>query len=123
MARNANVSAEEAQQLEPLASEVCKIAFGEQGFPVWGTKFSQIEAKVTALGVELARQAIQSALSDQSLTPPSEAFDTELGRASPICTEAASVTAQAGTVDWNQPKGYLKDARRSFFPSGPSFGS
>lgn len=122
MARNSNVSAEVADQLAEAVRQARKLIFGGDGIPVWGTRFSKIESEGMAVGMEFARQFMEQSVDEQAEHVPVEAFDTGEGLAKPVGESSTSLTTGAGAVQWDQPESYLKESRRSFFPSGEGFG-
>ena len=122
MARNSNVTQEVADQLAAAVREARRLVFGGDGVPVWGTKFAQIEAEGMAVGMEFARQFMEQSVGEQATRVPVEAFDTGGGIASPLPSSSRTLETGAGDVEWDQPESYLKESRRSFFPSGESVG-
>jgi hypothetical protein len=122
MARNSNVSPELAAQLADIAREARREIFGGNGVPVWGTRFSEIEAKAMAAGMEFARQLMEQAVSEQATVTPPVALDTGGEIAKPVGESDKKLNTGAGEVEWNEPKCYLNKSRRSFFPSSPSAG-
>lgn len=120
--RQNNVSPEVAQRLVDLAREMRQLVYGESGVPKWGTKFSQIESDGMAVGHELARLIMEQSVADQAGQVPAEAFDTGGEVAGPAGTEEMLLETPAGEVEWKHPRGFLKESRRAFFPSGPRVG-
>lgn len=122
MARNSNVSSEVAEQLAEAVRQVRRLVFGGDGVPAWGTKFAKIESEGMAVGLEFARQFMEQAVDEQAEQVPAEAFDTGGGIADPVGESSMTLTTGAGDVEWDQPESYLKQSRRSFFPSGEGVG-
>lgn len=122
MARNSNVSAELSDELAKLAREIRRKVFGGDGVPVWGTKFSEIESKGMAVGLEFARLFMEQSVGEQADDVPQTALDTGGGIASLTGEREGQLTTEAGQVEWDQPECYSKESRRSFFPSGEGIG-
>ena len=122
MARNSNVSAELAAQLADAVRAARINIFGGNGVPAWGTKFSEIETKAMAAGMEFARQVMEQAVSEQSQVTPVELLDTGGEIAKLVGKSDKKLGTGAGEVEWDEPKCYLNKSRRSFFPSGQSTG-
>lgn len=115
MARNnPKVSPEAAVQLVEVARQMRRLIYGGDGVPVWGTKFSAIEAEALEIGRELSRLIMEQSVDDQSERLPPEAL-----RATPSGGETAAVIGEppsllettAGEVQWQQPKARLSKAR------------
>ena len=126
MARNnPKVSPEAAVQFVEVARQMRRLIYGVDGVPVWGTKFSAIEAEALEIGRELSRLIMEQSVDDQSERLPPEAL-----RATHSGGETAAVIGEhpsllettAGDVQWQHPKARLSKARRDFFPSVPSVG-
>ena len=123
MARGKNkVSPEVAQRLVDLAREMRQLVYGGAGVPEWGTRFSQIESDGMAVGLELARLMMEQSVGDQAEQVPAEALDSGGEVAALAGTDAMAQETPAGEVEWRHPRGYLKQSRRDFFPSGQSLG-
>ena len=122
MARNSNVSAEVADQLVEAVREVRRLVFGGDGIPAWGTRFAKIESEGMAVGLEFARLFMEQSVDEQADHVPQEAFDTGGEIADSVGDASQTLTTGAGDVEWDQPESYMKQARRSFFPSGESAG-
>ncbi len=103
-----SVSAEDAAQLAVLAKQLRESLFGNGGVPKWGTKFSEIEARAMSAGLELARQIMLQAASEQALgKPPAQSLATPDGTADLVGQADAVIETPAGTVNWKQPKARL----------------
>jgi len=110
------------QRLGEVAAELRHIIYGEQGFPEWGTKFTQIEGEGMAVGLELARLLMEQSVGEQATHMPGEDLDCPEETAQPAGTDRADLKTQAGEVEWDEPAAYLNKARRAFFPSAEGFG-
>lgn len=127
MAKHKQVlSPEVATRLADLAREMRQIVYqgerGEEGIPVWGTKFSQIEADCLAVGEEVSRLMMEQAVTGQGERVPRDALQCEAETASLTGSADAVIETPAGEVHWHQPKARLAKARRDFFPSGSESG-
>jgi hypothetical protein len=118
------VSPEAASRLAELAQEMRQLLFGGDGVPVWGTKFTEIEAEGMNVGLELARLFMQQSLAGQASGEVPQAALVSDGEVARIGnrTQAATLETPAGEVAWEQPKTRLEAARRDFFPSGEGLG-
>ena len=110
------------ERLGEVAAELRQMIYGEQGFPEWGTKFTQIEDEGMAVGLELARVLMEQSVSEQATHMPKEDLDCPEETAQPAGTDRADLKTQAGDVEWDEPAAYLNKARRAFFPSEEGFG-
>jgi hypothetical protein len=119
-----NVSPEVAQKLAKVAREMRQDIYGEQAFPEWGTRFTDIEQQGMDIGLELARIFMEQSVQEQAVQDiPPEALDCDGETAR--CGEQqdpAILETPAGELEWQQPKTRLSKARRDFFPSGQSPG-
>jgi hypothetical protein len=123
VSRTNDVSPEVAGRLAELAKEMRQLVFGGNGVPVWGTKFTEIEAEGMNVGLELGRLFMEQSVAEQAGTVPEAALTCDGEAATPTDqTLTATLETPAGEVQWEQPKTRLKQARRDFFPSGESFG-
>ncbi len=121
--RTNDVSPEVAARLAEVAREMRELAYGEQAYPEWGTKFTEIETEGMNIGLELARLFMEQSVGEQAGHVPDEALESggevaENGKE----TKDATLETHAGEVAWEQPRTRLKDSRRDFFPSGEEFG-
>src|SRR5206468_13115506 len=67
MARTRNTIAPEvAQQLAQVARDVRAAVYGPDGFPVWGTKFAEIEQQGMQIGLEVARLFMEQSVASQA---------------------------------------------------------
>lgn len=122
MARNSNVSAEVADQLVAMVREVRRLVFGGDGVPVWGTKFARIESEGMTVGLEFARLFMEQAVDEQGDRVPPAALDSGGETALRTGKSGTKLETGAGAVEWDQPESFLKESRRSFFPSGEGAG-
>ncbi len=100
-----------------------ELAYGEQAYPEWGTKFTEIETEGMNIGLELARLFMEQSVGEQAGHVPDEALESggevaENGKE----TKDATLETHAGEVAWEQPRTRLKDSRRDFFPQAKSLG-
>jgi hypothetical protein len=120
------LSPEVAARLADLAREMRQIVYqgerGEEGIPVWGTKFSQIETDCLAIGNEVARLMMEQAVTGQGEHVPRAALQCDTEQASLTGAVDAVLETPAGEVQWSQPKARLAQTRRDFFPSGSESG-
>ncbi len=118
--RKNDVSPRVAERLTEIARELRGLVYGEEGFPEWGTRFTQIETAGMEIGHELARLFMEQAVAGQAGSQiPAEILDSGGGPATPLgCIHETSVETPAGDVNWKQPAARLEESRRDFFPSG-----
>jgi len=117
------VSREGQQRLREVAVELRGLLYGEAGCPEWGTKFQQIEAEGMSVGLELARLVMEQAVGEQAKQMPETALKVAGDRVVPAGAEITPLQTEAGAVQWDQPRGYLKKGRKAFFPSAAGTGS
>lgn len=110
------------RRLAEVAEELRGLLYGERRCPEWGTKFAEIESTGMSLGHELARLLMEQSVQEQADQMPPEALQSENDTVQPAGTDKRPLETEAGTVEWEEPLGYLKKARRSFSPSVPSAG-
>lgn len=122
-ARQNDVRPEVASRLAELAAEMRKLVYGEQAFPEWGTRFTEIESQGMSIGLEFARLFMEQSVDQQGQQVPDEVleYDGEIAQKTGRRHDG-SLETPAGEVNWEQPKARLKQARRDFFPSGESVG-
>lgn len=120
------LSPEVAARLADLAHEMRQILYqgdqGEDGIPVWGTKFSKIEAECLAVSDEIGRLMIEQAVAGQGQRVPRDSLTLAEETASLTGSIPAVIETPVGEVHWQQPKARLAQARRDFFPSGSESG-
>ena len=118
-----NVTPEVAERLAQLARELRIAVYGEEGFPVWGTKFDEIEQQGMDIGQELSRQFMEQSVASQAQAElPPEALQPQ-GKDTPQLVSKdfkSRLETPVGEIDWEQPKTRLTKARQDFFPSGES---
>ena len=121
--RTNDVSPEAAARLAEMAREMRELVYGEQAYPEWGTKFTEIESEGMNLGLELARLFMEQSVGEQAGHVPDEALESDGEVAeNGEKTKGAALETGAGEVAWEQPQTRLKKSRRDFFPSGEEFG-
>ena len=121
--RTNDVSPEAAARLAEMAREMRELVYGEQAYPEWGTKFTEIESEGMNLGLELARMFMEQSVSEQAEHVPDDALECQgevAERGSE--TKEAGLETVAGEVAWEQPQTRLSKSRRAFFPSGEESG-
>ena len=77
--RTNDVSPEAAGRFAELAREMRELIYGEEGYPEWGTKFTEIESQGMHLGLELARLFMEQSVHEQAGRMP-EALGMRGGR-------------------------------------------
>jgi hypothetical protein len=110
------------ERLAAIAAEMREILYGEAGHPEWGTLFTEFEADGMAVGLELARLTVEQALGSQAKETPPEAWSVPDQEVQPAGRKRRMVRTDSGEVVWDEPRGYLKTARRAFSPSGEGAG-
>lgn len=110
------------QRLSEMAAELRGLVYGEAGCPEWGTLFAEIESQGMTLGRELARLLMEQSVQNQARQMPAEALQSPEETVEPAGTAKRPLQTEAGVVEWDEPLGYLKKARRSFSPSGEGAG-
>lgn len=110
-------------RLREVAAEMRGLLYGETGCPEWGTKFTEIETDGMSVGLELARLVMEQSVDEQSQKIPKVAMAVDDDEITPTGTESHPLDTEAGKVDWQQPCGYMKKARKAFFPSSASIGT
>jgi hypothetical protein len=110
------------ERLAAVAVELRQLMYGGEGVPEWGTSFAALEADGMAIGLELARLAIEQSAASQAEQVPAEALEVEGKPTQPAGTRRRTVLTEAGDIAWDEPRVYLKTARRAFFPSSQGVG-
>lgn len=108
------------ERLAAMAAEMREILYGEAGHPEWGTSFAEFEADGMAVGLEFARLTVEQALDSQAKETPPEAWSVPGQEVQPAGRKRRVIQTESGKVAWEEPRGYLKKARRAFSPSGQS---
>lgn len=121
--RTNDVSPEAAARLAEMAREMREMIYGEQAYPEWGTKFTEIESEGMNIGLELARLFMEQSVGEQAGHVPDEALESggEIAKKG-TKTKGSELETHAGEVAWEQPQTRLEQSRRDFFPSGEEFG-
>ena len=108
--------------VEGVAKNLVEKLYGPDG-PAWGTKLTDMEDLVLAVGEVLSEKILAEALARQAVahaqSPP--AYRTCPGCQQPLAcadTNERTVQTRAGEAQWAEPEGYCDRCRRSFFPSG-----
>lgn len=112
------------QRLAEIAREAQWLLYGEGKCPEWGTSFAEIEDDAKEVGHELIRLLMQHSVADQVEGMPVAALTTDSGEvAEGTRTEERTIDTETGPVTWNEPKAYLPQSRKAFFPSVEGFGT
>ena len=117
------VSQEVQQRLREMAVELRRLLYGDTGCPEWGTKFREIEEDGMSVGLELARLVMEQSVGEQAQQMPETALQAAGDKVVPAGAQTLPLQTEAGVVQWDQPRGYLKKGRKSFFPSATGAGS
>lgn len=117
------LSPEVRRRLAELAAESRGLIYGDQRCPDWGTSFAEIEIDANELGHEYIRLLMEQTSDEQSRNMPSAALTAGSGEvADLIGTESRTIETVSGPVRWGEPKAYLPESRKAFFPSDPRLG-
>lgn len=111
------------ERLREVAGELRELLYGPAACPEWGTKFREIEADGMSVGLELARLVMEQSAAEQAQQMPAAALAVPDDVVVAAGVATTPVVTEAGTVEWDQPRGYLKSGRKAFFPSAPGAGS
>lgn len=111
------------QRLVEAARQAREWVYGERQCPEWGTSFAEIECDAKEVGHEFMRLVMQQVNEQQTEHLPDSALSLPSGEtALRIGTEQRTLETESGAVQWNEPKAYLPQSRKAFFPSDPSLG-
>ena len=111
------------RRLAELAAESRGLIYGGPQCPEWGTSFAEIESDANELGHEYIRLLMEQTSDEQSRNMPTAALTVESGEvADRIGTEPRTIETASGPVSWAEPKAYLPESRKAFFPSDPRVG-
>ena len=111
------------ERIEELAEEFCRLLYGGDGSPEWGTKFTAIEDAGVEIGDALACRLMEKALAIQVRNASSQAEVCSCGQELEEKEQEPHVmTTRRGDVAWTEPAGHCNRCRRDFFPSGASLG-
>ena len=112
------------QRLVEVAAEARALVYGAKGCPEWGTSFAELESDAREVGQEFMRLMMEQANLQQAQQVPESALRVASGEvATPIGSEDRTLETEAGDVSWKEPKAYLPQSRKAFFPSVPSVGA
>lgn len=112
------LTSEVKARLVEAAREARKLVYGEHGCPEWGTLFAEIEDDAKEVGHEFIRLLMEQTADDQVGRMPDKALVSVSGeRAVPAGTEERTQETESGEVKWDEPKAYLPESRKAFFPS------
>lgn len=113
--------------LEGVAKSLVDRIYGPKGLP-WGTRLTELEDVILAVRQALSEEMLAQALQRQSANASER---PEAYRACSSCQgpielepdpEPRDVTTRVGNAEWEEPNGYCRKCRRSFFPSEQKFG-
>lgn len=112
------------ERIQAFSAELRREVYGPQGYPAWGTRFTDIENQTAEVG-----DAIACEMLSQSLREQAEAVGHHDGRChcgEPIPLEEIAgrlLQAKRGEANWQESYGHCKRCRKAFFPSLPSLGN
>ena len=111
----------EQTYIEGVAKNLVERIYGKDGLP-WGTPLSELEDMVIAVRQVLSEKMLAQALERQAQAEQRpETFQQCTGCQRPVETkpdpEPRNVETRAGEAVWDEPHGYCRKCRRSFFPS------
>ena len=111
------------QRLIEAAKQAREWVYGEVRCPEWGTSFAEIECDAKEVGHEFIRLVMQQVNEQQTEHLPDAALSLSSGEtALRIGTAERTLETESGAVHWKEPKAYLPQSRKAFFPSDPSLG-
>lgn len=111
------------QRLVEAAKQAREWVYGEQRCPEWGTSFAEIESDAKEVGHEFIRLLMEQVNEQQTDHVPGSALTLPSGEtAQRIGTADRTLETESGAVQWKEPKAYLPQSRKAFFPSVPSVG-
>ena len=106
------------RRLAEMVMEARELIYGEQRFPEWGTRFSEIESDAKEVGHEFIRMLMEQTSGEQSQVMPGAALKAESGEvAELIGAQTRTLETESGPVSWPEPEAYLPKFRKAFFPS------
>lgn len=118
------LSPEVRRKLAAMAAEARRLVYGELGYPEWGTSFAEMESDAQEVGHEFLRLVLEQTADDQSAALPESALTTAAGETARAAgREPRVLITESGEVCWNEPKAYLPQSRKAFFPSEPGVGA
>ena len=108
------------EEIRRFAEQLRRKVYAE-GYPEWGTLFSEIEELGVQIGDAVCREFLEQTVSQQA------GSDAEVGRdhRCPTCDgpleprEAAPrpLLTRRGEIAWQEPQAYCPKCRKAFFPS------
>lgn len=113
--------------LEGVAKQLVDRLYGPKGLP-WGTRLTELEDVVSSLRQFLSEEILAQALQRQADSAPERPDGYQR---CPSCQrpiplrpdpEPRDVLTNVGEAEWDEPHGYCRSCRRSFFPSEPKSG-
>lgn len=117
------INPETQARLRKVAAEMRGLLYGPDGYPEWGTQFAAIEQDGMAVGLELARLLMEQSVDEQAQHMPASALHVPGDEVQSAGSKQTHLETDAGTVQWQQPRAYLKEGRKAFFPPEESAGS
>ena len=118
-----NIDSTVQERLREMARELRQVLYGQEGCPEWGTTFAKIESDGMSVGLELARLLMEQSVSEQAQRMPEPAQCVDGDVVQPAGTNRSKIESEAGPVNWKEPRGYLKQGRKAFFPPAESAGN
>lgn len=117
------LSPEVRRRLAELAAEARELIYGPQQCPEWGTSFAEMEADAKEMGHEIIRLLLEQSGQEQAQHMPGSALTTPTGESACLTgVERRTLETESGPVSWSEPKAYLPQSRKAFFPSQPGLG-
>ena len=111
------------ERLVEAAKRAREWVYGEQACPEWGTPFAEIECDAKEVGHEFIRLLMEQAGDQQTKPLPDAALTLPSGEtAVRIGTEDRTLETESGVVQWQEPKAYLPQSRKAFFPQTQALG-
>lgn len=121
------ISSQLRQRIQDVVGEWRRELYGEQGYPEWGTKFTEMENVACEIGDAVTCALLQQALQGQADEPVTEdggrcQVCQQPTRPHPDGPEPQVVTSKRGDVAWQAPHRLCDRCRQAFFPSASSVG-
>ena len=113
------------EEIRRFAEQLRQKVYAEQGYPDWGTLFSEIEELGVQIGDAVCREFVGQVVSEQARVPegsgPEVRCPTCGGPLKPRDAEPRSLLTRRGEVNWQEPQCYCPQCRKAFFPSVQEF--
>jgi hypothetical protein len=107
------------EEIRRFAEQLRRRVYAE-GYPEWGTLFSEIEELGVQVGDALCREFVQQSVSDQAGSDGvcrEHRCATCDGPLKPREAEPRALLTRRGEVAWQEPEAYCPKCRKAFFPS------